>query len=186
MPPLCRMVAPRPGDMGHLSRSTIIKMARPDGRGWWKAPEWTGKLFGASFDRANEKLENRFKDDPPDMALERAEDHLALTIRVFGSDGGPTSGARSSVARQLEKMDRLPEAQLLRQEVFEANRHHLGYEHPDTLTAELWLAVNLRNQDLPDEAKPHLVHVCALRRQILGPDDEHTILAEKWLASLDD
>ena len=62
-----------------------------------------GKLFGASLDRANEKVENRFKGDSPEKALQRAEDHLALTIRVFGPDGGPTAGARSSVATQLER-----------------------------------------------------------------------------------
>lgn len=145
-----------------------------------------GNAFGASLDRANEKAEKRYKGDSPEKALQRAEDHLALTIRVFGPDGGPTSGARSSVARQLEKMDRLPEAQLLRQEVFDANLHHWGYDHLDTLTAELWLAVNLRNQDLADAAKPHLVHVCEVRQRVLGPDDDLTILAERWLASLDD
>jgi hypothetical protein len=145
-----------------------------------------GNVFGASLNRANEEAEKKYKGDSPEKALQRAEDHLALTIRVFGPDGGPTSGARSSVASQLEKMDRLPEAQLLRQEVFKANLHHRGYDHLDTLTAELWLAVNLRNQDLADAAKPHLVHVCEVRQRVLGPDDDLTILAERWLASLDD
>jgi hypothetical protein len=124
--------------------------------------------------------------DPPEKALERAEGNLAMTIRVFGPDGGPTAGARAEVASKLESMGRFAEARLLRESVLEAHRHHNGPEHLDTLTAELWLAFNLCKQHMLGEAKPLVVHACEGRRSLLGPDDERTMQAEKLLSQLDE
>jgi hypothetical protein len=130
--------------------------------------------------------ERLIKNDPPEHKLELAENLLAQEIRLVGPDGGPTSRARADVAKQLERMGRLTEARLLRQEVLDANRHHLGDEHPYTLGAEMWLGANLRDSQLLEEARPLFAHVCHVRRHTLGPNDERTLEAESYLASLDD
>jgi len=105
-------------------------MSRPDGRGWWKAPKWVGRLTGRPIDWLAIKLQGKLEEleqqepDPDQAALERTEAFLARAIRLFGPDGGPTAGAKADVASQLEKMGRLTEAQLLREAVLEANRYH--------------------------------------------------------------
>jgi hypothetical protein len=157
-------------------------MARPDGRGWSNPPKLLKKLG----ERAHNLAERMNKNDPPEELLHRMEVLLARQIRLFGLDGGPTANARGAVAKQLERLGRLPEARLLREEILAAQRHHRGAEDPQTLNAELWLAINLRNQGLPEDARPFFVHVCEARRRVLGPDDEETVLADKYLASLDD
>jgi Tetratricopeptide repeat len=83
------------------------------------------------------------KNEDPEGLLEKAEDLLALQIRVFGPDGGPTANAREDVAERLEKLGRFIEARPLREEVLAARRRHLGDEDPDTLSAEEWLGWNL-------------------------------------------
>jgi hypothetical protein len=123
--------------------------------------------------------------DPAQRALERTEARLARMIRWFGPDGGPTAAARAVVATQLEKMDRLVEARLLRETVLEAHRHHFGPEHLDTLTAEWWLAANLYRQQMVIEARALVVHARDGLRLQLGPDDGRTIEIEELLFKLD-
>jgi hypothetical protein len=166
-------------------------MDRPDGRGWWKTPKWVGRLIGRPVDWLAIKLTRRLDErdqqepDPAQAALERTETRLTWAIHLFGPDGGPTAGARADVASQLEKMDRLAEARLLREADLDANRYHFGPEHLDTLTAEWWLATNLCRQHMIDETKPLVVHARDGLRLQLGPDNERTIEIEKLLSSLD-
>jgi hypothetical protein len=125
------------------------------------------------------------KDDTPEERLERMESILATQIRLSGPDGGPASKARADVAYRLEALGRFAEARLLRQEVLEANRHHMGEEHPYTLSAELWLAANLQRQNMSEESRRLLVHVYEVRRTNLGPENPETVEVERILASID-
>jgi eukaryotic-like serine/threonine-protein kinase len=156
-------------------------MVESDGRGWHTSPRWVDSLFSKAKTWAF-----RTADYTPEEALEAAEKGLALQIRLYGPDGGPTAASRGDVARQLERMGRLTEARLLREESLAAYQRRLGVEHRYTLDAELWLGMNLKAAGLPEEARSHFVHVCEVRRRILGPDDEQTHLAERFLASLGD
>jgi hypothetical protein len=113
---------------------------------------------GPSVGWATEKMEEHFQDETPEQRLVRMEEALAMTIKMWGPDGGPTAGLRADIAGQLETLGRFGEARLLRQEVLDATRHHRGRDHADTLTAEMWLGANLSKQDLRDEARPLFEH----------------------------
>lgn len=166
-------------------------MDRPDGRGWWKAPNWVGRVTGRPVVWLTAKVDGKLEEldqeepDPAQAALDRTEARLTRMIRIFGPDGGPTAAARAEVASQLEKMGRLTEARLYREAALEANRNHFGPEHIDTLTAEWWLAVNLYGEQMFNEAKPLAVHASDGLRSQLGPDDERTIEIEKLRSWID-
>jgi hypothetical protein len=169
---------------GHLLYAHCVES--PDGRGWKKAPKWLARPLGRPVDWLSKKADGVLQSDPPEKALERAESNLAMTIRVFGPDGGPTTGARAEVASKLESMGRFAEARLLREAVVEAHRDHNGPEHLDTLAAELWLAFNLCEQHMLEQARPLVVHACEGRRSLLGLDDERTMYAQTLLSQLDE
>jgi hypothetical protein len=174
--------APGPGVLGYPGGPTIQGMGGHDGRGWWVNP----KALGTVAEWAGKAADRLSKRESPEQRLKRMESALAMQIRIFGPDGGPTARARAAVAEQLEGMGRLTEAQLLRQAVLNANRRHLGDEHPHTLIAEGWLAINLRDQGLGEAARPLFKHVYEVRRRTLGPGDQQTVQAERYLASVDD
>ena len=156
-------------------------MVEGDGRGWHTSPRWVDSLFSKA-----KKWAFRTANYTPEEALEAAESGLTLQIRLYGPDGGPTAASRGDVARQLEQLGRLTEARLLREESFAAYQRRLGDEHRYTLDSELWLGMNLKPSGLPHDARSHFAHVCEVRRRILGPDDQQTQLAERFLASLGD
>jgi hypothetical protein len=119
------------------------------------------------------------------VQLRRSESRLSFQIRIFGPDGGPTSKARSAVARNLEKLGRHSEALLLREEVFAANRRHLGIEHPFTLQAEGSLALTQRAIGNVDEARRLFAHTYEIRMRTQGPDNEKTIKSKLWLDAIE-
>jgi hypothetical protein len=157
-------------------------MPGSEGRGWWVNP----RPLGAVADWAGKAADRLSRKESSEQRLKGMESVLATQIRIFGPDGGPTARARAGVAEQLERMERLTEAQLLRHEVVNANRRHLGGEHPHTLIAEMWLAINLRDQGLGQDARPLFEHVYEVRRRTLGPVDLQTVQAERYLASIED
>ena len=60
-------------------------MVEADGRGWHASPRWLDSLF-----LKTKKWVFRKADFTPEEALEAAEKGLALQIRLYGPDGGPT------------------------------------------------------------------------------------------------
>jgi hypothetical protein len=125
------------------------------------------------------------EDFSPQDKLDVVESALAATIRTHGLDGGPTAIGRARVAEQLEEMGRHDEGRLLREEVLAARKRDQGGEHLDTLSAELALAVNLKNSgEVEGEALTLCTHVYELRCTLLGPDDEEPIRARRLLASM--
>jgi hypothetical protein len=156
-------------------------MSRSDGRGWSPSSR---KLRVTS--KLAAKIEKRLsKDLSPQQRLTKVEDALDVLIRTYGPDGGPAANGRSRVADELEAMDRYPEARLLRQEALDALRHHLGNDHPSTITAETMLARNFLDSGLGIEARPLLRHIHDAEAERLGPDNKGTVWASKWLEYLD-
>jgi hypothetical protein len=150
-------------------------------RGWHILPLWLDKLVG----RARQKVEDSATYDTPEEALEAAEKILRRQIRLYGPDGGPVAVGRSNVAKRLEDLGRFDEARLLREEVVAGYRRHLGDDHIYTLSAELALGINLKNSGMPDEARNVFAHVHEERKRVLGADDEATLTASRWLATMD-
>lgn len=126
------------------------------------------------------------KDIPAEERLQAQEDLLARAISVTGPDSGPASNARTMIAGELEGMGRFDEARLLRREVLAAHQRNVGVEHVATLSAELWLAINLRNSGLPTQARPLAEHAFEGRRRLLGADHKTTLSAQRFLATVDD
>lgn len=155
-------------------------MGRTDGRGWVVLPSWLTKLEVNCREWADRKAAY-----PPEKALEVAEKHLHRQIRIYGPDGGPTAVGRANVATKLEAFGRHDEARLLRQEVAAGYERHLGADHPYTLSAELALGINLTKSGMSDEARRVFAHVYEERKRILGPDDDATKTASRWLATVD-
>jgi Tetratricopeptide repeat len=114
------------------------------------------------------------KNEDPDALLKKAEDLLALQIRVFGLDGGPITNAREDVAERLENLGRFIEARPLPAEVLAARRRHLGDEDPETLSAEEWPGWNLAKEGLREGGRPLFQHVLEVRLRTLGPEHEDT------------
>jgi hypothetical protein len=73
---------------------------------WWRCPGWMRKT-GAWAGRVSGQMA---KNDVPEELLWVSEDVLAIQIRVFGPDGGPTANARRDVAANLERPGRFTEA----------------------------------------------------------------------------
>ena len=121
----------------------------------------------------------------PAEALALAEKTLARVIRIYGPDGGPTAVNRAHVARRLEALGRYDEARLLRQDVVAAYQRHFGIDNQHTLSAELALGINLAKSGMTDDARTMFTRVCEGRSRVLGPNDEATKSANRWLASLD-
>jgi hypothetical protein len=83
-------------------------------------------------------------------------------------------------------MGRFEEARPLREQVADAYRYNLGDEHPDTLLAEEWFAINLSHCGMLLESRALLSHVLEVRLRTLGDADDETIRASRWLADLDE
>jgi hypothetical protein len=84
----------------------------------------------------------------------------------------------------LEVLDRWDEARLLREDMLSTFRVKRGPEHPETLTIESFLAINLRHLGRMDEATTLGAHVLECRRRVLGPDHPDTKSAQQFLNSL--
>jgi hypothetical protein len=82
-------------------------------------------------------------------------------------------------------MGRLEEALGLRHEVLDANRRHLGDDHPYTLKAEEWLGIDLRATGNLEDAKCHFSHVVGVRMRTQGPNDKQTVQANRWLDTIE-
>ena len=120
--------------------------------------------------------------DPEDI-LERRRRLLDRQIKVFGIDGGPTANSRADVAEQLEKMDRLPEARVLREEVVVAYRRNRGADDLFTVDSEEWLAANLMRSGMTADARPLLDHIVDIRLRTLGAQHEATRRAQRRLSA---
>lgn len=147
-------------------------------RGW--RVHWYDNLLG----RVRQRLEGSVDFGTPEETLEAYERYLRRQIRIYGPDGGPTAVGRANVATKLEDLGRFDEARLLREAVVAGYRRHLGGEHIYTLSAELALGINFKNSGMSEEAMHLFAHVYEERKRQLGPDDEATLTASRWLAAM--
>jgi hypothetical protein len=150
------------------------------GWGWWSGTKWLRALGTRIRQVAYKVLAHR---DPADNLM-IAEDVLAKQLRRFGPDGGPTANARAEVAKRLEILGRFVEARVLREEVVAANRRHRGNDDLYTLAAEEWLAFDLVQCGMRDEASELYSHVYEVRLRDIGPDDARTAHARANLAAM--
>ena len=150
------------------------------GWGWWGGTKWL-RASGVRIRHVAYKL-LALRD--PAENLKVAEDVLARQIRLFGPDGGPTANARAEVAKRLEILERFVEARVLREEVVAAFRRHRGNDDLYTLVAEEWLAFDLVQCGMRDEASDLYSHVFQVRLRDLGPDDAKTVHARANLAAM--
>jgi hypothetical protein len=83
-------------------------------------------------------------------------------------------------------MDRFEEARPLREQVADACRRNLGDEHPETLIAEEWFAINLSRCGRLMESRALLSHILEVRLRTLGEANDETLRASLWLAFVDE
>lgn len=145
---------------------------------------WRVHRYDKLLQRIRQRAEKSADFGTPEEALEWYEKSLRRQIRIYGPDGGPTAVGRAHVATKLEDLGRFDEARLLREAVVAGYRRHLGDEHVYTLSAELALGINLQRSGMTDQARRVLIHVYEERKRILGPDDEATLTASRWLAAM--
>jgi hypothetical protein len=123
-------------------------------------------------------------DETPEEAVTSTEKLVAVQIRLFGEDGGPTSRARADLARALESAGRPIEARVLWEQVVLAHRRNRGPEDEQTLDAELWLVSSLARQGMYEDALPLAVHVRDGRRHIKGIKSNDIAKADQWVTTL--
>jgi hypothetical protein len=81
-------------------------------------------------------------------------------------------------------MARMDEARLLRREVIEAKRRHVGDEHESKLIAEFLTAEILTASRMTDEAIELMKHDLEVQQRVLGPAHAHTRWTSQYLTNL--
>ncbi|HVA03416.1 MAG TPA: tetratricopeptide repeat protein [Acidimicrobiales bacterium] len=102
-------------------------------------------------------------------------------VQKHGPDDRFTVNAMWEVAQRLDHAGRQGEALILRQQIVERMRAHLGEEDLETLSAEQRLAASLMKNHRSPEARPLLEHVVRQRTRLLGCDHPQTVSAMQWL-----
>ena len=128
-------------------------MGNPKGRAWFRKQKFR-RINGLVF-RFLKRSEAKMT---PEERIEMIEESIQFCIRTTGVDGGPTANGRELLATCLEDADRWVEARVLREEVLSARRRNLGDEERFTLSAELYLAINLSHFGLNADALPLALH----------------------------
>ncbi|MBA4063735.1 MAG: hypothetical protein C0501_08490 [Isosphaera sp.] len=156
-----------------------------------------------AIDRAAERLEGRFRDQPRveadvrlalgnaylglglfDPAVPQFRRAVALQREHLGPTALETLDAISSLARSLAWADRMEEALTLYREVLDARERIQGPNHPDTLRALEFLAnVHIALGQAPPAEKLLLRNLDAVRT-VYGPDHVRVAKAQWLLGSL--
>jgi tetratricopeptide (TPR) repeat protein len=167
--------APAEGREGPAGSAYAGKVQSPD-QSKRKPPSSFRNRIARAAGRAAESM-----DLDPESALEAARATLEWSIRHRGPDSSMAIKAKSEVAHQLERSGRYDEAVELRADVVAQLQRLLGMEHPSTLAAEGFHALDLDRLGRHIEARPIFEHVLAGRTDGLGADDPLTLLAMEWL-----
>jgi eukaryotic-like serine/threonine-protein kinase len=117
----------------------------------------------------------------PVAALQSAQDTLEWSLRHRGPDSPMTLEAKSEVAQKLERLGRLNDALVLRDEVVTQWRSTLGTDDPHTLAAEAAQGFVLDRLGRHAEALPLFAHIVEARTSALGRAHVSTCAALEWL-----
>lgn len=117
----------------------------------------------------------------PERSLEVAQRVLVQAVQKHGPDARFTVNAMWEVAQRLDDNGQPGEALILRQQIVDRMRAHLGEDDLETLSAEHRLAASLMKNRRAREAQPLLEHVVASRTRLLGYDHPQTSSAIQWL-----
>jgi tetratricopeptide (TPR) repeat protein len=117
----------------------------------------------------------------PVAALQSAQDTLEWSRRHRGPDSPMTLDAKSEVAQKLERLGRLDDALVLRDEVVTQWRSALGADDPHTLAAEAAQGFDLNRLGRHAEALPLFAHIVEARTSALGRAHASTCAALEWL-----
>jgi tetratricopeptide (TPR) repeat protein len=158
----------------------------------------------AVLDRASQRIEGRFADQPlVEARLRRtlamtyeslgefqvAERHAQRARELYesarGAEHPDTLAAMNGVARALAKQLRYVEARMLFERVIALRRRVLGAEHRETLTTMSDLASRvLRQQGRLAEARKLQNETLAIRRRVLGNQHPDTLSSMRNLAAV--
>jgi len=148
-------------------------------------------------DRADEKMEGRFRDQPlVEAAIRNTLGHVYFSLgehvkaeeqhrralelhrRHLGSQDAITAATITDLATALHFQGRLDEAETLHREALVIKRRVLGPDHPSAFDNLTGLAnVNLAHGRFAEAEKLHR-EVYEARRRVLGPEDPHTLLSQ--------
>ncbi len=101
-----------------------------------------------------------------------------------GIDGYRTANARHILATHLEEMRRYSDALPLRQTQFELFTVNKGPEHPETVAAEMWLALTLMGVGENLEARRLLLEARNIYSEKDGFDSENVSRANHFIAEV--
>jgi len=165
-----------------------------------KTPDRDLKLR-AVLDRASQRIEGRFEDQP--LVEARLRGTLAMTYESLGEYLVAERHARrarelyegargakhpdklasmNTLARVLTWERHFEEARELLEEVVAQRRRLLGAEHPDTLTSMSYLATVLREQVQFEQARKLHNETFETRRRVLGAQHPDTLTSMRNLA----
>lgn len=122
----------------------------------------------------------------PEDTLDMLESALALAIRTYGVDGGPTQAGRLNVAKQLLEMHRPEEAHLLFQESYEGWLRNRGPDDPGTIAAQKWLAYSNLTVGQTEVARQQFADVYEAQRRVQGDSHADTLDTKQFLDDIDD
>ena len=124
------------------------------------------------------KLESKLD---PENLVEVADKQLGRSQRHSGEASRASIAMLQTKARYLRQAGRMDEALIVSNSAYHQRLKFQGPEHPDTLDAELRLAVLFAECSRFADAEPHFAHVVEVAARQPGLDRDTAHLAERWL-----
>tara|TARA_R110002096_G_scaffold14899_7_gene52595 strand:+ start:409 stop:3156 length:2748 start_codon:yes stop_codon:yes gene_type:complete len=148
------------------------------------------------LDRASDKIEGRFVDQPLVEAavrrtlgdtyrrlgvLDEAERHVARAVALYTESAGEAAEETLDAYRVLaivyRRQNRLRDAERANREILKTSRRAIGVDHDDTLAAANNLGLVLTNLGEWQEAEVLLREVFEIRQRKLGARHNHTLVS---------
>ncbi|MCR9075467.1 MAG: tetratricopeptide repeat protein, partial [bacterium] len=155
------------------------------------------------LDRASERLDTQFEEDPEielklretmrvaysslrlfEEAADHAERIADLSAGLYGANDLRTMHSKHNLSTAYIDLDRLEEAMELCEEVVDHHRKHFGPEHPATLQIMNNLGGCLLRLGRLEEAAPVLEETLRVKKIVLGEDDLSTLTTKQNLAGV--
>lgn len=155
------------------------------------------------LDRASERLDTQFEDDPeielrlretmrrayaslrlPDQAAKHSERVVEIASEIYGPLDTRTMSAKHSLSSLYIDLNRLDEAMEICKQVLAHQRKHNGPEHPETLQIMNNLGACLLRLGRLTEASPIMEETLRLKMVVIGPDDPSTLTTKQNLAGV--
>lgn len=155
------------------------------------------------LDRASERLDTQFEEDPEielklretmrvaysslrlfEEAAVHAERIVDLSAGLYGANDLRTMHSKHNLSTAYIDLDRLEEAMELCEEVVAHHRKHFGPEHPATLQIMNNMGGCLLRLGRLEEAAPVLEETLRVKKIVLGEDDLSTLTTKQNLAGV--